>query len=76
MTVDPERPQGFMDQVRARVRGSGMSAQRVADGARIHKSAMSRFLSGERSLSEAALDRLAAYLGLRVVGSKRRRRGR
>lgn len=46
----------------------------VARGAGIDKATMSKFLSGERGLSTTALDRLGAFLDLRIVAGKRRRR--
>lgn len=74
--MEPRKRLTFTDQVRSAVRESGLTAQEIADGAKIHKSAMSRFLSGERGLSEDAFDRLAAILGLRVVAGKSARRSR
>jgi transcriptional regulator with XRE-family HTH domain len=59
------------DQVRDAVRGSGLLAQEVADRSGIHKSAMSRFLAGERGLSIEGLDRLGQVLGLEIVARAR-----
>ena len=63
------------DQVRDAVRRSGFSAQEVGDAARVHKSAMSRFLSGKRGLSIEGLDRIGRVLGLSIARKKRRKLG-
>lgn len=63
------------DQVRDAVRRSGFTAQQVGDAARIHKSAMSRFLASERGLSIEALDRIGLVLGLSIARKKRRKLG-
>jgi transcriptional regulator with XRE-family HTH domain len=66
------KPRNLSDQVRDAVRDSGLLAQEVANAAKIDKGAMSRFLSGERGLSMAALDRIGGVLGLSVVARKKR----
>jgi ribosome-binding protein aMBF1 (putative translation factor) len=69
-----ETSRNLSDQVRDAIRESGMLAQEVAHGARIHKSAMSRFLSGERGLSIEGLDRIGVFLGLDIVVRSRRQK--
>jgi transcriptional regulator with XRE-family HTH domain len=63
------------DQVRDAVRRSGFTAQEIADAARVHKSAMSRFLSGKRGLSIEGLDRIGKVLGLSIARKKRKKLG-
>ena len=65
--MKPTKRRNLSDQVRDAVRGSGLLAQEVADRAGVHKSAMSRFLSGERGLSVEALDRIGQVLALDIV---------
>ena len=58
-------------QLREHVRASGLSMLAVARGAEIDQAALSRFLAGHRGLRLDALDRLAVFLRLRVVGPRR-----
>lgn len=44
-----------------------MSRYRLAKKARVSKTSLSRFMSGERGLSLPAIDRLGEVLGLRLV---------
>lgn len=60
------------DQVRAAIRASSRRPTAIAAAAKIHKSALSRFVSGERGLSIAGLDSLGRVLGLAIVVRKRR----
>jgi hypothetical protein len=59
----------LVDQVRQAVRESGSTQIALADLADIDKTALSRFLSGERGLSMADLDSLADVLRLKVVAT-------
>lgn len=71
MTRKPSHPATLSAQLRTHVRESGLSMLAVARGAGIDQAALSRFLAGKRGLRLDALDRLAAFLRLRVVGPKR-----
>jgi len=52
----------FSDRVRERVKSSGLAPFRIANMAGIEPSHMCRFMSGQKGLSIAALDRLIAVL--------------
>ena len=58
------------DQIRAAIESSGLTMYRIAQETGIHKSALSRFMSGERGLSTTALDILGEFLGLEIVVKK------
>ncbi|MBL8863038.1 MAG: hypothetical protein JNK02_13655 [Planctomycetes bacterium] len=60
-------------ELRAHVRGSGLSMLAVARGAQIDPAALSRFLSGKRGLRLDAVDRLAVFLRLRLVAPQMRK---
>ncbi len=67
------------DQLRRLVESSGITMYRLSKETGIHTSALSRFLSGERFLSEGALNALGEHLGLRMVKArpaKRNKKGR
>ena len=53
--------------LRAAVEQSGLTRYRVAKESRISESNLRRFLNGEMSIRLVCADRLAAYLGLRLV---------
>jgi len=69
-TMTPKDLDGLSAQLRAHVRGSGLSMLAVARGSEIDPAALSRFLSGERGLRLDALDRLTAFLRLRLVAPR------
>lgn len=60
------------EQIRRIIKASGMTRYEIAKRAGIEQSALSRFMSGERGLSTATLDRLGELLDLEVVGGRRR----
>lgn len=55
------------DQIRQLVRDCGVKPAEVARQTGIDKTALSRFLSGERFLSPASLDQLGEFLGIEIV---------
>jgi transcriptional regulator with XRE-family HTH domain len=65
----------FTEQLRNVARESGMTRHELSVAADIHESALSRFMSGVRFLSPAALDRLAGCLGLEVRRRSPREKG-
>lgn len=77
-----KKPKGFFDQVRAAVDSAGVSRNRICQEANIDRATMSRFMNGKCGISSAALERLAAVLGLDIVArkatgqEKRTRKGR
>ena len=58
------------DQLRRAVVESGKSLGQITRDTGIHKSALSRFVNGERGVSCEAMDALGKYLGLRLVDDK------
>lgn len=71
-------PEKLTDQLRRIVAESGKSLGQITRDTGIDKSALSRFVNGERGLSMEALDKIGEYLGLRFAADKRRksRKGR
>lgn len=61
------------DQLREAVRRCQVTRYRLSQELGIDQAALSRFVSGERGLSLEAIDKLAAYLGLRLVGPDTRK---
>jgi len=59
------------DQLREAVRRSEVTRYRLSQELGIDQGALSRFVSGERGLSLEAIDKLAGYLGLRLVNDRR-----
>lgn len=62
----------LFDQIRQAVLDSEDTRYRISQETQIDQSALSRFVSGERGLSEDAMNRLARYLGLEIVIGKRK----
>jgi transcriptional regulator with XRE-family HTH domain len=58
------------DQIRQAVENCGKSRYRIAKETGISEPTLSRFMSGERGLPMATLDRLADHLSLDIVQSK------
>jgi hypothetical protein len=55
------------DQLRDAVHECGKSAYRISKDTGLSTALLSRFLSGETGLSQASIDTLSAYLGLKLV---------
>jgi transcriptional regulator with XRE-family HTH domain len=64
--------QPISNQLRAFIEANSGSAYELAHEAGIQRASLSRFLSGERTLSQEYIDRLCAALQLRLVASGRR----
>ena len=58
------------DELRAAVAGCGMTLGDLTRATGIDKSALSRFVNGERGLSMEAMDALGQCLGLSIVAGK------
>ena len=58
------------DQLRRIVTDSGKTLGQITRDTGIDKSALSRFLNGERGVSTAVLDTLGEFLRLRIVADK------
>jgi hypothetical protein len=65
-------PQKLTDQLRAAVVESGLTLGQITRDTGIDKSALSRFVNGERGVSMEAMDTLGKYLRLRIVADKPR----
>jgi len=57
----------FSDQIRAAIEASGITRYAIAKQAGIAESALSRFMSGDQSMSLSTVDKIAGALGLEVV---------
>lgn len=53
--------------IAAAVKASDQTPYAIAKGAGVARSQLSRLLSGERGLNTETIERLADYLGLRIV---------
>lgn len=62
--------QKLTDQLRRAVADSGRTLGEFSRDTGIDKSALSRFVNGERGLSMESLDTIGEYLGLRIVAGK------
>ena len=67
--------QKLTDQLRRAVADSGRTLGEFSRDTGIDKSALSRFVNGERGLSMESLDTIGYYLSLRVVAGKPRKKG-
>jgi len=65
-----------LDQLRKAVEASDENQCRIARGANIARSQLSRLMRGERGLSIEGIERLAEYLGLEITIRPKRRRKR
>jgi len=65
---EPVAGKTLTDQLRDAVRRSAVTRYRLSLELGIDQAALSRFVNGERGLSLEAIDKLAAFLKLRLVG--------
>lgn len=56
-----KKPAALSDQLRAAIRGSGMSVHAIAKASGVAHPVILRFLSGERDLRLATAEKLAAF---------------
>lgn len=66
-------PRTLTSQLRQAVAECGMTLGELSRATGVDKSALSRFLNGERGVSCAVMDTLGEYLGLRLVKNKPRK---
>jgi transcriptional regulator with XRE-family HTH domain len=59
------------DQIRDAVKGCEITHYEICRQTGIDKASMSKFASGQRGLSLAHLDKLAALLGLRITTTRK-----
>lgn len=64
------------DQVRKAIANSGETQYRICQNTGLDKTAIFRFMSGERGLSMDALNTLGAYLELSIVSSRKSVKGK
>ena len=64
------------EQLRKAMERSGMTRYEIAKQAGIEQSSLSRFFSGDRGLSQDAIDAICKLLGLRLVSGTPRRRAK
>lgn len=57
----------FSEQLREHINGCGLTRYEVCKRTGVEQSALSRFMSGERGLSTATLDRLVELLDMELV---------
>jgi len=57
----------LLDAIRKAIKAGGVTRYRIAKDTGVSQSQLSRLMIGERGLSIEALERLADYLGLRIV---------
>lgn len=67
------KPKKLSDQLRAAVLNAPQSRYEISKATGISEGNLSRFVHGAAGLSLDSLDRLCDYLGLRVVGSTKRK---
>jgi transcriptional regulator with XRE-family HTH domain len=70
-----KRSKSLADQIRRAVDESGLSQYAICKMIDVDKAQMSRFMSGERFLSEASLNRLATALNLRIASGVKSKEG-
>jgi transcriptional regulator with XRE-family HTH domain len=62
--------------LRQAIRSSQQTRYAIAKATGISQAALSRFMTGERGLALESIDKLAPYLGLRVVAENKARKGK
>lgn len=67
------KPAKLSDQLRKAIDDSGHSRYRIAQETGIDESALAKFYNGKRGLSLSALDRLAAFLDLKLCRTTKER---
>jgi hypothetical protein len=72
---EADRPT-FTDRMRRLVETCGQTRYAIWKATGISEPILSRFVSGERSLSESSLDTLAEYLGWEVTTKRRTKKGK
>ena len=70
MTMKKTAPGKLTDELRRIMADCGKTLGQISRDTGIDKTALSRFLKGERGVSCAVMDKLGEYLGLRIVADK------
>ena len=58
------------EQLKDAIRESGVSVPEIASACGIHRQVIDRFLAGQRGIHLDSADRLAAYLGLKLIAGE------
>jgi transcriptional regulator with XRE-family HTH domain len=74
MAAKRNPPSSLTDQLRGIIEDCGVSRYEICKQTGVDKAALSRFVSGERSLTLEAVDRMAAFLGLKLTGKRKAKR--
>ncbi len=64
-------PEPFSEQLRRAVADSGMSRYAIAKRINTSQATLSRFMSGERGMTMAVVDRLCLLLGVRITARRK-----
>ena len=72
--MSKQTPNTVSDQLRRIIKTCGHSRYAISQATGVENSALSRFMSGQSKLSLENIDRMAAFLGLRLTQDKRRRK--
>lgn len=67
------RAKTLTQQLRDAVKRSGVTRYRLSQELGIDQASLSRFVSGDGGLSLESIDKLAAHLGLRLVGHRKQK---
>lgn len=71
-----KRSKTLSDQVKQAIDDSGESRYAIAKATGIDESALAKFYNGQRGITTDTLDRLGAYLGLRIVTDRKEKKGK
>lgn len=71
--MSKRKPKTLSDQLREAIEVSGYSRYAIWQATGVDQAVLSRFMARKSGLSLESADRLAAFLGLRLVEDKRRR---
>lgn len=72
--MSERKPKTISEQLREAIQTSGYSRYAIWKATGVSQAVLSKFMAGKFNLSLANIDRLAKFLGLRLVQDKRRRR--
>jgi plasmid maintenance system antidote protein VapI len=72
----PVKPRPLSDQIRKAIATSGSSNYRIAKEIGVSQATMSRFVNGHNGVSMDVLDELGKVLGLEIVASKTKVKGK
>jgi hypothetical protein len=70
---DMPRKRTVSERIRQTIETADVTRYRIAQETRFEQSALSRFMSGERGLSQEAIDGLAEFFGLELVPRQKRK---